>query len=288
MIKNGLYEGEHITFCVDRNSNVVIEDKDKEKLTFLAVYSDDDFTINIVKYQNEYTKKWNAKVESIYHNELERHIKHPAMFFEDIETLSDDELLKILKRNMYFYISDGKYEKAVKEITYYKYREYMKEWSYRQREEYYINNNIVSDFRGEYFFLNNDCPCRITYKGKEYNSVTEAYEDQKGTEFFYKDKLTILHNLLVIKFEDKDLRQRLKNTDCHFEWENEEDEYLGTVKGSGANKFGQMLEDLRTAFRLEDQSKEEVTEIKMNVLNKANISNALGNKYKTGNIFRKG
>ncbi len=275
-IENGLYEGENVCFCVERNSDVTVE-FENDTYTFLGVYSDTNFLISLVSLKED------GFIYSIYDLEHERQLSIPMYCLGVVTGKDDESILGELKKTLCKYIVTGKYEKDTFKATYKGYRRYMKEWNSEKLRKYREENGIVSEFKDEYYFLNMDCPCEIKYKGKVYGSVSEALKDQKTRADYESRKLLIMKEILTLKFDQPEFRDKLIMTTCeHFEWENEDDEYFGTVKGSGANKIGQYLETIRNYYRVQEPIEvveEEITTLK-------GLNNALGHKYGKENALK--
>lgn len=131
--------------------------------------------------------------------------------------------------------------------------------------------NIITYFRGEYYFLSNFYPCQIKYKGMRYPSVENAYQAQKFTEEYHSifvkispeeakligkiapknlnpewenTKLEIMYDLIKKKFtENKELSEALLKTDESIIIENNHwgDTYWGKCNGVGENNLGEIL-----------------------------------------------
>ena len=157
------------------------------------------------------------------------------------------------------------------------------------------NDNEIKGFFGEYRFLSNFWPAKVSLDGEEYNSTENAYQAAKykkeKREFFKKcspkeavlfvrdhfieehtieewgkAKLEIMKNLLLQKF-DKNLntenyKKLLETGDRYLEETNYwGDTFWGVYKsdlneeGVGENNLGKLLMDIRK--KLVEQKKEE-------------------------------
>jgi len=135
----------------------------------------------------------------------------------------------------------------------------------------------INDFRGEYAFLSNFCPCEIVYEGMKFQSTEAAYQAAKTVDikerekFIYlgpgeakrlgrsvklrpdweKIKLSVMENLLRQKFSDKKLQERLFATGNEMliegNWWN--DTYWGVCRGKGENHLGKLLMKIRSEIR---------------------------------------
>lgn len=137
---------------------------------------------------------------------------------------------------------------------------------------------MIDSFRGEYGFLSNFTRCRIVYEGLIYRSVEHAYQAAKvetnieraqftepgispgdskrmGRELIIRDnwdqvKLTIMEDLLRIKFNYPVFKDKLLNTYPHELEESNSwgDTYWGVCNGTGENHLGKLLMQLREDF----------------------------------------
>lgn len=133
----------------------------------------------------------------------------------------------------------------------------------------------ISRFRGEYEFLSNFYPCRVTLDGLEYASVEHAYVAAKSLDPEFRErirntmspglakrmgrtvvvredwddvKLRIMSDLLKQKFECLDLQRKLVATDGYFlvEGNNWGDIFWGVDDTKGGKNFlGVLLMNIR-------------------------------------------
>lgn len=137
----------------------------------------------------------------------------------------------------------------------------------------------IAGFVGEYRWLSNYLPCRITYEGRAYGSSEAAYHASKFPEA-ERDEFTqlgadeakkrsrqkpvdaawwdarkerVMREILWEKFsQNPDLAERLLATgDRHLEEANWwGDRFWGTVDGEGRNVLGTILMEIRTRLRI--------------------------------------
>lgn len=125
-------------------------------------------------------------------------------------------------------------------------------------------------FRDKYYFLSNMFPCNILYNGINYKSVESAFQAQKDpsriNEFINLDgfaakklgrkvtlrkdwetiKLSIMEDLLRVKFSDKTLHdQLLAVTEPIVEDNTWHDTFWGVCNGKGENNLGKLLEKIK-------------------------------------------
>lgn len=125
-------------------------------------------------------------------------------------------------------------------------------------------------FREKYYFLSNMFPCNIHYNGINYKSVESAFQAQKDpsrtNEFANLDgfaakklgrkvtlrkdwetiKLSIMEDLLRVKFSDKTLHnQLLAVTEPIVEDNTWHDTFWGVCNGKGENNLGKLLEKIK-------------------------------------------
>mgnify|MGYP004672821425 CR=1 FL=1 len=125
-------------------------------------------------------------------------------------------------------------------------------------------------FRDKYYFLSNMFPCNILYNGINYKSVESAFQAQKDpsriNEFINLDgfaakklgrkvtlrkdwetiKLSIMEDLLRVKFSDKTLHdQLLAVTEPIVEDNTWHDTFWGICNGKGENNLGKLLEKIK-------------------------------------------
>lgn len=135
------------------------------------------------------------------------------------------------------------------------------------------NKNIIKEFRGEYYFLSNFYPINIKIGDNTYSSVEAAYQAMKcktkderkqfvgisavqakrlGKKIplrrdWEREKFRVMNHLLEIKFSDKHLSKRLKETGGAFithenYWK---DTYWGVYNGKGKDMLGKLLMEIR-------------------------------------------
>lgn len=149
--------------------------------------------------------------------------------------------------------------------------------------------NTINGFQGEYRFLSNFYPCRITFYGLTFTSVEAAFQaakcaDKQQRESFCdlsaadakrlgrsvalrqdweQRKLTIMHNLLVHKFyENPELLGKLLATGTAplVEGNTWHDNFWGNCTCSrcsridGQNTLGRLLMEIRSSFWLKGQT----------------------------------
>lgn len=127
-------------------------------------------------------------------------------------------------------------------------------------------------FRNEYWFLSNMYPCRINIRGNEFSCVESAFQSFKcsdkverikfvGIDGFESKKLgrrvklisnwldvreDVMMSLLLIKFKDKELMNKLRNIKGEIVEDNSwNDKFWGRCNGIGENKLGKMLMFIR-------------------------------------------
>ena len=133
--------------------------------------------------------------------------------------------------------------------------------------------NIIKEFRGDYYFLSNFYPVSIKVEDNTYSSVEAAYQAMKcktkdqrkqfvglsavqakrlGKQIplrdnWDKEKFRVMKHLLEIKFSNKNLKKRLKETgDAFITHENYwKDTYWGVYKGKGKDILGKLLMQIR-------------------------------------------
>lgn len=138
------------------------------------------------------------------------------------------------------------------------------------------DENNVKGFFGEYRFLSNMEPIKISYDGDEYHSVENAYQAAKIQqkekkdafinctpiqskrlakniilpEGWHKRKYSIMYELTLKKYRDINLREKLLATgDKHLEETNYwHDTYWGVCDGVGKNKLGEILMMVRDFY----------------------------------------
>ncbi|KKK75579.1 hypothetical protein LCGC14_2872320 [marine sediment metagenome] len=133
---------------------------------------------------------------------------------------------------------------------------------------------VISSFRGEYWFLSNFCPCDIEWDRLRYRSVEHAFQAAKTFDNDRREEIQeartpgeakrlgrqvklienweeikdeIMYTLIHKKFESESLRAKLLNTgDIELiEGNNWGDTYWGVCSGIGQNKLGRILMEVR-------------------------------------------
>lgn len=137
---------------------------------------------------------------------------------------------------------------------------------------------MITNFKGEYFFLSNFYPCRIPYETLVYPSVEHAFQAAKTKhiptrlkilnltspasakragrsiplQHFRKDweivKINIMYDLLKSKFSTSPLLEMLDNTSPHelIEGNYWGDTFWGVCRGVGENHLGKLLMKVRS------------------------------------------
>lgn len=144
---------------------------------------------------------------------------------------------------------------------------------------------IIDSFRGKYSFLSNFAPASIQYNGVYYPSVEHAFQAAKTVSSYDKLVISLLQtpgeakragrcvqlrddwdlikdavmlDLLRLKFNGsvRDYKQQLLATaDAELiEGNNHNDCYWGVSKGTGLNKLGKLLEQVRQEMREDNLS----------------------------------
>lgn len=151
---------------------------------------------------------------------------------------------------------------------------------------------MIDRFLGEYDWLSNFYPCEVTYKGKKFPSVENAYQCAKLDTSYERDmtsdlqscspgqakrlgskygrncgvwqsyKLVVMKDLLDQKFGKPDFARLLLNTGDQkiIEGNNWGDTFWGICNGRGANHLGCMIQEIRTQLK---RSVSEVTEVQL-------------------------
>lgn len=137
---------------------------------------------------------------------------------------------------------------------------------------------MINKFRGEHAFLSNFHPCQIEFCGLTFGSVEAAYQAAKTEDLtqrinftmydaktskkegkklkirrdWHKIKLVIMHNLLLRKFEDPILLQKLLDTGEEelIEGNDWGDKFWGVCDGEGENQLGRLLMKIRLHYGL--------------------------------------
>ena len=130
----------------------------------------------------------------------------------------------------------------------------------------------IDGFRGEFYFLSNFYPCKVTYNGVAFKNSEAAFQAAKcwsrveefthlnasdakklGREVEMREdweivKNRIMHDVVLAKFsQSEDLRQKLVATGGAWLEEGNDwgDTYWGTVNGRGQNWLGLVLMSVR-------------------------------------------
>ena len=140
---------------------------------------------------------------------------------------------------------------------------------------------VIDNFRGEFFFLSNFYPCKMTILGLEFKTSEAAYQAMKACDMSdacliaaeptpggtkkrgntieirpdWDDiKLDVMDFVLRMKFKNKALREKLVATDnaMLIEGNTWGDIVWGQVDGVGKNYLGKLLMRLRQEFIEED------------------------------------
>lgn len=138
---------------------------------------------------------------------------------------------------------------------------------------------MITSFSGDYDFLSNFYAAPIEYEGEIYPSVEHAYQAAKTacaadrqrirdaatpgaakrigqtvvlTPDWYCRRERVMECLLIQKFADADLRQRLLATgeDKLVEGNYWGDTFWGVCRGRGSNRLGNILMSIRNGIRL--------------------------------------
>ena len=144
-----------------------------------------------------------------------------------------------------------------------------------------MEENKITSFRGDYFFLSNFYPCAILYNGYLFGSAEAAFQAQKvinsrdqvsftqmspgqakkygKTVELRKDwedvKLGIMEDIIREKFiYDPDLIKMLLDTGDKelIEGNNWNDTFWGMCRGKGENHLGKILMKLREELRMKE------------------------------------
>jgi ribA/ribD-fused uncharacterized protein len=136
---------------------------------------------------------------------------------------------------------------------------------------------MINKFRGPYAFLSNFYSCNIEFCGLTFGSVEAAYQSAKTDDFNLAQqftrydartakregkklkkrgrwdgmKLTIMHVLLLKKFENPELKQKLLDTGDEELIEGNEwnDTFWGVCNGIGENNLGKLLMKVREHYK---------------------------------------
>lgn len=135
---------------------------------------------------------------------------------------------------------------------------------------------MISEFRGPHWFLSNFYhPCDIDYEGIAYSSSEAAYQAAKSDDnqvrlwiaaqahpklakmlgrnlvlpsSWNERRLIVMEEILIIKFSDQKLRERLRATGKQplVEGNTWGDRFWGVCRGEGRNHLGQLLMKIRS------------------------------------------
>ena len=136
----------------------------------------------------------------------------------------------------------------------------------------------INKFVGNDFYLSNFYPCKINYLGVEFNSTEAAFQaakcknlqgfksfsglnpteaKRKGRRISLRDdweevKLSVMKEILILKFQDKELKEKLLNTGnaTLIEGNNWNDCYWGVCNGIGENHLGKLLMEIRESMKI--------------------------------------
>lgn len=140
---------------------------------------------------------------------------------------------------------------------------------------------VIDKFRGEYAFLSNFAPCKVTYNGKIYRTVEHAFQAAKSLDemeqkifLFVSDpaeakrwgrqvhlrpdwekvKENVMKDLLKQKFNNLKYKEKLLATENNtlIEGNNHKDTYWGVCNGIGKNRLGILLMEVRDELRKEN------------------------------------
>lgn len=140
------------------------------------------------------------------------------------------------------------------------------------------NNSPILGFDGKYRFLSNFYPCKVIYQGREFKSSEAAYQASKCANEEDKNKFTylsaylskklgrsvkmidnwdnikekVMSDVIISKFLQNDnLKEKLLSTGERYLEETNYwgDKFWGVCNGTGKNKLGKMLMELRTLIR---------------------------------------
>lgn len=143
------------------------------------------------------------------------------------------------------------------------------------------NIDKISGFQGDFRFLSNFHPVKIEYEGIQYFTAENAYQAAKTLDTKQKEiialltagqskrhgktldlrpdweevKFGIMEEILNLKFQDPALKQMLLDTHHAYLEETNTwgDTIWGVCNGIGQNKLGNILMDIRSKLRRENQ-----------------------------------
>lgn len=136
---------------------------------------------------------------------------------------------------------------------------------------------MIKEFQGEYRFLSNFWPCRVKYEHVIFPSVEHAYQaaktldyeqriefmvltagqaKRKGAQlelrpYWEQIKVKVMGELLRLKFQDPELREKLLATGEEelVEGNAWNDTFWGVCNGVGQNNLGKLLMQVRQEIR---------------------------------------
>ena len=133
---------------------------------------------------------------------------------------------------------------------------------------------MLSEFQGEFRFLSNFWPCKVEFEGIIFPSVEHAYQAAKTLDWekrveisllsspgeakragknltlrpdWEEIKIPIMRELLIKKFSDRELLNRLRQTKSQelLEGNHWGDTFWGICRGQGENHLGKLLMEIR-------------------------------------------
>lgn len=144
---------------------------------------------------------------------------------------------------------------------------------------------MIREFRGPYSFLSNFWPSPINFEGLKFKTLEHAFQAAKSTDNRYRMmiaslgapgaakaagkgvklrpdwqdvRVNIMYRLLLLKFENPELRQKLLDTKDEEIQEGNSwgDTFWGVdlKTGKGGNMLGMLLMEVRDALRDEDNA----------------------------------
>lgn len=140
------------------------------------------------------------------------------------------------------------------------------------------DNNIISGFRKDHYFLSNFFPSHVVYRDRCHPTAEHAFQSAKNNSGEYMISIliaktpglakklgrqvklvddwedikdTVMEEVLLSKFSDGELLRRLLDTgDNELVEENQwGDTYWGVCNGVGENKLGLLLMKIRDKFK---------------------------------------
>lgn len=137
---------------------------------------------------------------------------------------------------------------------------------------------VINKFKGDYAFLSNFEPCKVSFNGRMYRTVEHAFQAAKSLDIveqklfqFVGDpgeakkwgrqiklrpdwetvKESIMKDLLRQKFTQEKFKKLLLET-CNatiIEGNNHKDTYWGVYKGTGKNRLGELIMEVRKEIK---------------------------------------